>query len=222
MSDDPTGIEISFGASTVRIKGIAETPTPCYEAVVDSVAVTDGELRVEVGFETDGSEACVECIGAVTYEATVELDTTDGIDAVTVTHGEDGDQFTKGRSGDESPGSPTGSPQTTPLGDPESEADPDLQVSLDNERDESHRIAVEIRRENGDVVYAETHEIEADSERDIYNLREASPDGVEAFEISATMDGETESMRVETSTCYGDAIVSVTDDGDLYPYYAIC
>jgi len=221
MSGDESGIEVSFTETTVRVTGVARTPTPCYEAVVDSVGVTDDELRVGVGFDRDGSEACVQCIGAVTYEATVDLDTTDGIDAVTVTHRKEGNQFRKGRNG-ESTGSPTGSPQTTPLDDPGSEADPDLQVSLDNEHHESHRIQVEIRRGNGDVVYAETHAIDADSERDIYNLREASPDGVEAFEISATMDGKTESMRVETSVCYGDAIVSVTDDGELYPYYAVC
>lgn len=79
-----------------------------------------------------------------------------------------------------------------------------------------------IQRETGETVYDKTHEIDAESERDIYDLQEASPKGIEAFTITAAMDGEKESMRVETSTCYGEAIIAVRDDGVLYPYYAIC
>ena len=59
-------------------------------------------------------------------------------------------------------------------------------------------------------------------ERTVCNLREASPDGVETFEITATMGDATESVEVETSACYGDAIVSVTADGELSTTYSIC
>jgi len=222
MSGDEGEAEVSFSGTAVDIEGTGETPTPCYEAVVESAVVTAGELRVQVAFVRDGSDACVQCIGAVEYAATVDLDTTDAIETVTVTHGENGDGFTETRSDDEPHASPTDDPERTSMDDPGSDPDPDLAVSLDNEHDEDHTIRVEIRREGGETVYAETHEIAAGSEREVYNLREASPDGVETFEITATMDGETESMRVETSTCYGEAIVSVTDDGMLYPYYAIC
>lgn len=220
MSGDIEGIEASFGEATVDIDGVASTPTPCYEAAVESAAVTDSELRVQVGFARDDSDACVECIGAVTYGATIDLDTTDGIDTVVVTHGDE--EFTETRGGASPSPSPGDGRETTRLDDPGSDPDPDLQVSLDNEHRESHEIRLEIQRESGETVYAETHEIGAGNERDVYNLREASPDGVETFTITATMGGNTESIRVETSTCYGAAIVSVTDDGALYPYYAIC
>lgn len=221
LSGGETGIEVTIGETTVDIDGVAQTPTQCYEAVIASAAVRNGELLVRVGFERDGSDVCVECVGALAYAATVDLDTTDGIETVTVKHGEDGDRFSE--PGDGAPiGSPTDGPQGTPLDNPASDPDPDLQVSLANEHKESHEIRVEIRRVDGATVYAETHEVDAEAERDVYNLAEASPDGVEPFTIEATMDGKTESMRVETSTCYGDAIISVTDDGELYPYYAIC
>jgi len=221
MSQDSTGIDVSFEEAAVAIAGIAQTPTPCYEARIDSAAVSEGELRVEVAFEK-AEGVCVECVGALAYEATVDVDTTDGIDTATVTHGDGETRFTENRGGDDPSPSPGDGPARTPSGDPSSDPDPDLPISLDNEHDERHEIEVEIKRESGETVYAETHVIDADTEREIYNLREASPEGVEPFSITATMDGTTESIRVETSTCYGQVFISVTEDGMLYPYYSIC
>lgn len=131
-SDSVTGISVSFAETTVKIEGIAETPTPCHEAVIESAVVTTGELHVQVGFDRDDSDVCVECVGTITYEAMIDLDTSDGIDTVTVTHGGKDDLFTEARSGDEPPTTPSDDPDTTPLDDPESDPDPDLQISLDN------------------------------------------------------------------------------------------
>jgi len=222
MSEDVTGIDVSVGETAVEVDGIAQVSNPCHEARIDSASVSNGELRVVVGFDRDDGP-CADCVGQLQYEATVELDTTDGIDTVTVVHDNNaGRQFTEKPGGDGPAASPSDGGGTTPVDDPESVPDPDLQVSIDNEHDERHEIEVEIARESGEDVYAETHAIDAGSERAIYNLREASPDGVETFEITATMDGATETIRVETSECYGAAIVSVTDDGTLYPFYSIC
>lgn len=221
MSEDVTGIDVSIGETAVEVDGVAQTSNPCYTARVDAASVSGGELRVTVGFDQDDG-VCADCVGQLQYGATVELDTTDGIDTVTVVHDNNaGSRFTEER-GDDPVASPSDGQGETPMDDPESVPDPDLRVSIDNEHDERHEIEVEITRESGEVVYAETHAIDAGSERSIYNLRNASPDGVEAFEIAATMDDTTETIRVETSTCYGQAIVSVTDDGELYPFYSIC
>lgn len=224
-SGESTGIDVSFGEEAVDIDGVARTSNPCYEATIESAAVTSGELRVTVGFVREDG-ACADCVGAVTYAATVDLDTTDSLDTVVVTHREDGagedETFTEQRRDGGAPPSPTDGPRTTEMDHPSSQPNPDLSVSLDNEHDESHEIRVEITRESGETVYDGTHTIDPDTERTVYNLREASPDGIETFEITATMDGTTESVEVETSACYGDAIVSVTDDGELYPYYSIC
>lgn len=53
------------------IRGTIGSPTPCYEARVAEEAVDDGELRLRIGVEEDDSELCMECVGAVEYEATV-------------------------------------------------------------------------------------------------------------------------------------------------------
>ena len=223
-SGESTGIDVSFDETAVGIDGIARTSNPCYEATVESAAVTDGELRVGVAFVREDG-ACADCVGAVTYAATVDLDTTEGVDTVVVTHSQEhaGDDETfRARRDTEASPSPTDGPGTTPITHASSQPDPDLPVSLDNRHDERHEIGVEITRESGGTVHDETHTIDPGIERTVYNLREASPDGVETFEITATMGETTESVRVETSACYGDAIVSVTEDGELYPYYSIC
>jgi len=224
-SGESTGIDVSFGETAVEIDGVARTSNPCYEATVESASVTGGELRVGVGFDREDG-ACSDCVGAVTYAATVEMETTEGVDTVVVTHGEDGagdgTTFTERRGDGGAPPSPTDGQGTTPMTHASSQPDPDLDVLLHNEHDESHEIGVDVARESGEMVYDGTHAIDPGAERTVYNLREASPDGVETFEITATMGEATESMQVETSACYGDAIVSVTDDGELYPYYSIC
>jgi len=223
-SGESTGIDITFDETAVGIDGVARTSNPCYEATVESAAVTGGELRVGVAFVREDG-ACSDCVGAVTYAATVDLDTTEGVDTVVVTHSQEraGDDETfRARRDTEASPSPTDGPGTTPITHASSQPDPDLPVSLDNRHDERHEIGVEITRESGGTVYDETHTMDPGIERTVYNLREASPDGVETFEITATMGETTESVRVETSACYGDAIVSVTEDGELYPYYSIC
>ncbi|PSQ03443.1 hypothetical protein BRC95_08930 [Halobacteriales archaeon QS_5_68_33] len=203
-SGESSGIDVTFDETAVGIDGVARTSNPCYEATVESAA---------------------DCVGAVTYAATVDLDTTEGVDTVVVTHSQEraGDDETfRARRDTEASPSPTDGPGTTPITHASSQPDPDLPVSLDNRHDERHEIGVEITRESGGTVHDETHTIDPGIERTVYNLREASPDGVETFEITATMGDATESVEVETSACYGDAIVSVTEDGELYLYYSIC
>jgi len=102
MSEEATGIDVSFSETAVVVDGVAQTSTPCYEARIDSASVSGGELLVTVGFDRDDGP-CVECVGQLQYEATVELDTTDGISAVTVVHDRtDGNRFTEKRN-DEGP-----------------------------------------------------------------------------------------------------------------------
>jgi len=223
-SGESTGIDVSFGETAVEIDGVARTSNPCYEATVESATVTGGELRVGVGFVREDG-ACADCVGAVTYAATVEMDTTEGVDTVVVTHGEAGagdDETFRARRDGGTPPSPTDGPGTTPMTHASSQPDPDLGVLLENRDDERREVRLEVTRESGETVHDETHAIDPGTERTVYNLRKASPDGIERFEIAATMGDATESVEVETSACYGDAIVSVTADGELSTTYSIC
>jgi hypothetical protein len=131
--------------------------------------------------------------------------------------------------GSESPNdTPTGSPGGTPNEDPPSHEDamnepnPDHDVGIENQSDEAWTVTLTVSRESGEVVYEETHEIDPKSDRDVYNLQEADPDGVEAFTVTAEIDGQQESATVETNECYGNAFVAIAEDGEFYVTYSIC
>lgn len=121
---------------------------------------------------------------------------------------------------------PTSSPSPTPTEAPPStesnDPDPDLPIHVENRHDATHTIALTVTRESGETVHEETYEVTAGADREVYNLDEADPDGVESFEIEATMDDRTASATVETSSCYGEAIVAVSEDGELHVTYSIC
>lgn len=131
-------------------------------------------------------------------------------------------------SPNDTPTSPTGSPDGTPDSDPPShedamnEPDPDLDVGIENGSDETQTITLTVARESGETVYEETHDVAPGSDIDVYNLEEADPDGVEEFVITAERDGQQESASVKTNKCYGNAFVSIAEDGEFYVTYSIC
>ena len=74
----------------------------------------------------------------------------------------------------------------------------------------------------GETVHEGTYTLDPGTEREVYDVADADPDGVESFRVTATARNTTESVTIETSVCYGGAYVEVLEDGTLYPYYAIC
>ncbi|WP_435318538.1 twin-arginine translocation signal domain-containing protein [Haloarchaeobius sp. TZWSO28] len=102
------------------------------------------------------------------------------------------------------------------------EPDPDHSVEVDNNHTDTHTLSVTVTRESGEVVHDETHEVEPGATREIYNLQDAAPDGIESFTIEATMGDQQTSVTIKSSACYGGAIIYITDDGALESTYAIC
>ena len=101
--------------------------------------------------------------------------------------------------------------------------DADTAVHVENGWNRSVEIRIIVVREaTNETVYEETEAFGAGADRDVYNLAEASPEGVESFRITATARNTTESVPIETSVCYGNAYVEITEEGELYPYHAIC
>lgn len=91
--DQEDSITVSIEEETVSIEGVMITPTPCYEASIRSVKISNSELLVEINSdELEG--ACTQCIGAVSYRCTITVNSTDGISTVTVKHGEGDDEYT--------------------------------------------------------------------------------------------------------------------------------
>ena len=99
--------------------------------------------------------------------------------------------------------------------------DPDVAVRVVNDGGETRSVSLTVTRESGEVVHEATHEAPPGSDREVYNLRAADPDGVESFEIVAERGGASESVTVQTSECYGHVIVSVDDEG-LGVTYSVC
>jgi hypothetical protein len=83
--DDDAAATVSDG--TVRVEGVLPAPDPCHEAVLETASYEDGTLSFRIGAQsTRDGEPCPACVGAVEYEASVELDDASGLEAVTVVH----------------------------------------------------------------------------------------------------------------------------------------
>ena len=99
--------------------------------------------------------------------------------------------------------------------------DPDLAVRVENDGGETRSVSLTVTRESGEVVHEATHEAPPGSDREVYNLRAADPDGIESFEIAAERGDASESVTVQTSECYGHVIVRVDEEG-LGVTYSVC
>ena len=73
---------------TLSLSGVLPASNPCHEAVLVDVSLGDGTLSVRVDVESTLEEGgvCVECVGAVTYEATVDLPADATVRRVVVDH----------------------------------------------------------------------------------------------------------------------------------------
>jgi hypothetical protein len=124
--------------------------------------------------------------------------------------------------------------------------DPDHAVVLRSEADGVRTVRVWVVREaTGETVFETTRELSAGGEVELYNTRQAKPDGSEAFRVcgerfgatAGASEGETtdesettastEPLRrdcatIETSECYGDVEVVVREDGSIQVVYAVC
>ena len=115
------------------------------------------------------------------------------------------------------------------------EPDPDHSVTLNNEGSETRTVRVRVvREETGETVFEETRESPPGTEVELYDLKRADPDGIEPFAVcgelvgaDATTDSDGESdargcVTLRTNACYGNAHVTVRDDGSLQIIYSIC
>lgn len=78
---------VSQTEGTVTAEGSVVTSTPCHRAVIDGVSYSDGELALVVDVESTlgPDELCVQCIGQITYEATISVAEGVAVDSVSVT-----------------------------------------------------------------------------------------------------------------------------------------
>jgi hypothetical protein len=67
---------VSFDGDAVRVDGSLAAPTPCHGAALAGTRLADDGDRLVVAVDpTDpGQEVCVQCLGAVPYDATVRFE----------------------------------------------------------------------------------------------------------------------------------------------------
>lgn len=66
---------INIDGTVVDITGGLAAPTPCHEAVIEGYSIDAGTLTVTIDVEAvDSDSPCIQCVGLIEYEATVELD----------------------------------------------------------------------------------------------------------------------------------------------------
>ena len=73
---------------TVTVEGAVVASTPCHEAIVESASYNAGTLSLVVDTQSTlgDDEMCMECLGEVEYEVTVELTEGTTVDDISVTH----------------------------------------------------------------------------------------------------------------------------------------
>lgn len=101
--------------------------------------------------------------------------------------------------------------------------DPHHSVQLENNWNQSVEVHVRVIREaTNTTVHNETYTLEPGSERTVYNVAEAEPDGIETFDVAITALNTTENTGIRTSKCFGNAFARIQNDGELFVSYSIC
>lgn len=84
---EPGSKRAELSIDAVEFSGSMETPTPCYEAVVESIDIEGDTLVITVDAERqDGVEICIDCIGETRYEGTVTLSDPAALEDAVVRH----------------------------------------------------------------------------------------------------------------------------------------
>jgi hypothetical protein len=81
---------VQDGASYV-VDGLAMAPDPCHEPALRDADFEDGDLMVSVDIaqrELGEDEVCMDCQGAVAYDALAEMSEADAVERVLVSHGD--------------------------------------------------------------------------------------------------------------------------------------
>ena len=66
--------DYSENNTRVNFTGLIQTPTPCYTVEHQLVEESENQYTVNIVTVPDDSEICIQCIGALTYNGSVELE----------------------------------------------------------------------------------------------------------------------------------------------------
>jgi hypothetical protein len=72
-SPDEGAARVSFDGDAVRVDGRLATPTPCHGAALADARLDGDRLLVAVRTTDSTAGACAQCLGTVSYDATVQV-----------------------------------------------------------------------------------------------------------------------------------------------------
>ena len=108
---------------------------------------------------------------------------------------------------------------TSPLDQPSS----DHSLYLENHGNESATFDIlVVRNATNETVYNQSYVLGPEEEREVYNTNESVSDSIETFEFRWAAANETGNVEVTTNSCYGNAYVTIREDGTAGSTYSIC
>ncbi|KAB1196847.1 MULTISPECIES: hypothetical protein [Haloferax] len=84
---------------------------------------------------------------------------------------------------------------------------------MDIENDLERNVTVHVRiTMSGETVHNESHLLEPDSSKQVYNTDTDDPDGSEAFGAVVTVGNVTERVRIPTNACNSLGPITISED----------
>lgn len=89
---DDDRVQADRSSDRFEIDGRIPASTPCHRALIDAATVDDRELIVEIGLESTlaEDESCIQCLGRISYRASLEVRGAHEIERLTVKHADGG------------------------------------------------------------------------------------------------------------------------------------
>lgn len=99
----------------------------------------------------------------------------------------------------------------------------DHSVYLENHGNESATFdIVVVRNATNETVYNQSSVLEPEEKREVYNTNESISDSIETVDVRWAAANETGNVEITTNNCYGNAYVTIREDGTADSTYSIC
>lgn len=99
----------------------------------------------------------------------------------------------------------------------------DQPVQVENRWNQTVTMSVRvIRHATNTTVHNNSYQVTPGTDRTVYNIAEAQPNGIEVFTVAVTARNTTMRTTIETDKCHRGAFAEVQQDGSLYVDHVIC
>lgn len=116
----------------------------------------------------------------------------------------------------------TGTPsKRSDLAEKTNNPNPDHPIRIINNDETTQNVTVNVTQ-HGTVVDTFSREVNASANVVAYNIRQTDPEGIEEYNITATVGNETDTATVRTNDCFGDITIDIRSDSSLAVSFAIC